>query len=59
MSAFFIELPSGAANTLARVANQQGVDLLLMPGDALAGMDATLAELSEEIERPCCWSDRG
>lgn len=37
---------------LAKAANSKGTDLLLVPGDTLAGGEAALARLVEEIECP-------
>jgi Tfp pilus assembly pilus retraction ATPase PilT len=50
--ASLVELPSGDASALARVANNEDAGLLLVPGDATAGNEATLARLVEEIECP-------
>jgi nucleotide-binding universal stress UspA family protein len=52
MPASLVELPSGDASTLARVANHEDAGLLLVPRDAPAGEDAALAGLVEEIECP-------
>lgn len=51
-----VEVPSGDVpgdvSALARVANREVADLLLVPGDTLKGGEAVLAGLVEEIECP-------